>query len=163
MPFITFSIIPDVISVDDDDIYLRTFANRSEVSNLHRLIEDEDIILAPAFQNLSTFGSHRLTFGDEFDIVLEEAFENVSTFGPDTELTVAPPDEVILLEVFTNVSTFGALTELTVAPDDEVILLDTFTNVSTFGTETYLVPAELSEDEDYDAVAGYQPAERIPN
>jgi hypothetical protein len=164
MPFTIFTVIPDVVHGEPGDIVLRTFANHSVVSNLTRLIEDEDIILAPAFNNVSTFGNHRLSFGDELDIVLETAFANSSTFGAATELTVAPPDEVILLdEAFQNVSTFGETTELTVAPPDEVILMDTFTNVSIFGTEIYLIPAEFGEDEDYDAVADYQPIGRIPN
>lgn len=167
MPTIIFSIIPDVTAAEPGDIVLRTFANRSQVSELIRLVPDADIILNPAFVNVSTFGPHtRLTFGDEFNIVLNTAFTNTSTFGPDTELSVAPGDAVILLAAaFTNTSTFGEDTELTVAPGDEIIrLASAFANTSEFGDATFIAPDTGGEDEDYDAVAGGDPpAGSIPS
>lgn len=165
MPTLIFSIEPDTRTDDGSgDIVLRTFANRSQVSELIRLVPDQDITLAPAFHNNSTFGNHRLTEGNEFDIVLNAAFTNISTFGPLTELTVAPPDAVILLDTFTNVSIFGAATALVVAPPDEVILLDTFNNVSTFGANTRL-EIVLPDDggEDHDAIIGYHPIGGVPS
>lgn len=162
MPTVIFSIIPDVFvrAPGDNDIYLRTFANTSQVSELIRLVEDENIVLSPAFENVSTFGNHRLTEGDEFEITLNVAFTNTSTFGPDTELTEAPPDEVILLSVFNNVSTFGPDTELTVAPADGIIRLTSFNNVTTFGAATFMVTAEDGEP-DYDEIAESQIAETM--
>lgn len=165
MPTVIFSIIPDVIVGAPGDIVLRTFANRSQVSELIRLVPDEDITLLPAFVNTSTFGGNtRLTTGDEFDIELNPAFSNISIFGADTELTVAPPDAVILLaEAFVNVNTFGAATELTVAPPDEIIRLATaFVDADSFGAATFIVPDTTGGDEDYDAIAEGGPSETVP-
>lgn len=165
MPTVIFSVIPDVVVAEPGDIVLRTFANRSQVSELIKLLPDEDITLSPAFQNVSIFGHNtRVTTGDEFDIELNAAFTNTSAFGPDTELTEAPPDAVILLDTaFTNASTFGAATELTVAPGDEIIrLAAAFTNASSFGSATFIA-VDTGDDEDYDAIAGYPPGGSVPN
>lgn len=163
MPTLIFSVRPNVIEAEPGDIVLRTFANRSQVSTLIRLVPDENIILSPAFHNTSVFNNHRLTFGDEFNIVLNAAFTNTSTFG-DAELTEAPPDEVILLDTaFVNSSTFGSATELTVAPPDEIIrLAAAFVNVSGFGAATYIIIDTEGGEDDYDAVAEAQPGESVP-
>jgi hypothetical protein len=165
MPTVIFSVTPDVVIGAPGDIVLRTFANRSEVTELISLIPDTEIILAPAFSNVSTFGPNtRLTTGDEFDIVLNAAFTNTSTFGPLTELSEAPPDAVILLaEAFANVSTFGAATELTVAPADEIIrLAAAFADPDSFGAATFIAVDTGGEGEDYDAVAEFNPSGTVP-
>lgn len=165
MPTLIFSVIPDVVPANPGDIILRTFANRSVINGdgIHLLV-DQDIVLAAAFHNVSTFGEDtRLTSGDEFNIVLDEAFTNVSTFGEDTELTEAPPDEVILLDTFTNVSTFGTLTELTEAPPDEIIrLAAAFADPDSFGAATFLVIDTGGEEDDADAIAEGNPSETVP-
>lgn len=164
MPTLIFGVIPDLGIVVPGDIVLRTFANRSEVSTTIRLVEDQNIVLEPAFQNVSTFPPlTRVTVGDEFDIILNAAFTNTSTFGPDTEISEAPPDAVILMAAaFANASTFGAATEIDVAPADGIIILDVFTNSSTFGAATFMVVAEEAGDEDYDAIAEGFASETIP-
>ena len=166
MPTIIFSVRPNVFirAPGDNDIYLRTFANRSEVSELIRLVPDEDIILDEAFVDPDTFGNHRLTFGDEFNITLNAAFTDPDSFGPLTELAVAPPDAVILLNAaFADADTFGPLTELTVAPADGIIrLAAAFADADSFPAGTYLAPDTGGED-DYDDIAGYVPAGYVPN
>lgn len=165
MPTLIFSVRPNAIVAEPGDIVLRTFANRSVIPTTIRLLEDQNIVLATAFHNVSVFGEDtRLTFGDEFNIVLNVAFVNADTFGATTELTVAPADQVILLDTaFVNSNTFGAATELTVAPSDEIIRLSVFTNASTFGGATFMTAAEGEGGDDYDAVADYQPAGNVPN
>jgi hypothetical protein len=167
MPATIFSIIPDVAVANPGDISLRTFANRSVVSELIRLLPDEDITLSPAFSNVSTFGADtRFTIGDEFNIQLNSAFANTSTFGAATALAVAPPDAIILLAAaFSNASIFGAATELTAAAADEIIrLAAAFVDADSFGSATFLsVDIGGGEGDDYDAIADGNPSGTVPD
>lgn len=192
MPTVIFSVIPDVVEGAPGDIVLRTFANRSEVTELISLIPDTEIILAPAFSNVSIFGANtRLTSGDEFDIELNMAFTNTSIFGEDTELTEAPPDAVILLSsAFINdfmspelrisedsadirvdedgvtersYEYFSSAIELTIAPGDEIIRLTAaLADPDSFGAATFIAVDTGGEGEDYDAVAEFNPSGTVP-
>ena len=138
---------PKVVTPGDIDPPI--FANRSSFFPI-KLLAPVSLTPEHALQNLSTFGRHRLTTGDEVNLTAP-LITNSSLFG-DHEVDVGAATGTLRPTIFTNESTFGALTEIDIADPDVLLRPVKFTNVSTFGS--LVVGADEDESVDDGMIDG---------
>lgn len=125
-------IAPKVRTAAPGDILMTPFANHSTFPFAISLVPPADITMGPAFRNVSTFPSKRITTGTEPNITISELI-NVSTF-PTIEVDAAPADAFIRMgAVFENDSSFPTI-EVDAAPDDVFLRMSIFANTTTFGS-----------------------------